>query len=181
MALQSRQPLSVLLITAVLTGSLLAYEHFVPTAYIPIKGDVDTIGIGTTVYPNGERVKAGDTITRAKAEEYFQHDLDKFKIGMMKCIKAPLYQNEFEAYLSLTYNIGSGAFCNSTIPYKLNRGDYYGACRTILQFNKMRDVSKPKVRNARTGQMQYQLKIIKGLDNRRKSEYNRCIGGSKND
>lgn len=177
MALQSRQQLGGLLITTMLTATILTYEHFSPNAMIPIKGDVPTIGIGTTIYPNGVKVALGDTITRVKAEEYLKHDLDKFKQGMMKCIKAPLYQNEFDAYLSLTYNIGTSAFCNSSIPFKLSQGDYYAACKTILQFNKMRDVSKPKIRNPRTGQMQYQLKVIKGLDNRRKLEYNTCVLG----
>lgn len=177
--MENRKSISALLITAALIGSVTTYEHFVSDAMIPIKGDVPTIGIGTTVYPDGTKVQLGDKVTRSQAEEYLKSDLDKFKTGMMKCVKAPLYQYEFDAYLSLVYNIGYPAFCNSSIPIKLNQQDYYGACRTILQFNKMRDVSKPKVRNPRTGVMQYQLKVVKGLDNRRKSEYNTCIGDSK--
>ena len=121
-------------------------------------------------------VKLGDKTTRAQAEEYLKSDLDRFKTGMMKCIKAPLYQYEFEAYLSLSYNIGSSAFCDSSIPTKLNAGNYAAACQTILQFNKMRDISKPMVLNPRTGKMQYQLKVIKGLDNRRKVEHLTCVG-----
>lgn len=174
----SRQPLSVLIITAILSGSVMLYEGYSPVAYTPIKGDVLTIGVGTTTYPNGQKVALGDTVTRAQAATYLQHDLDVFKQGMMKCIKVPLYQNEFDSYLSLTYNIGTTAFCTSSIPFKLNQGDYLAACNVILQFNKMRDVSKPKVRNPRTGKMQYQLKVVKGLDNRRKSEYKTCTGES---
>ena len=157
------------------------YESYSPVAYIPIKDDVATIGYGSTYHPSGEPIKIGEKIDRKTADLYLQHDLDKFKIGMSKCITAPLSQNEFNAMLSLNYNIGTSAFCNSSIPYKLNMGYYKEACSTILQFNKVKDLSKPKVRNARTGKLQYQYKIIKGLDNRRKSEYNSCVGGSKND
>jgi lysozyme len=177
--MENRKSIGTLLITAALTGSVMLYEAYSPAAYIPIKGDVPTIGIGTTVYPDGTKVKLGDKVTRAQADEYLKSDLDKFKTGMLKCVKAPLYQYEFDAYLSLVYNIGAPAFCNSSIPVKLNQQDYYGACRTILQFNKMRDVSKPKVINPRTGVMQYQLRVVKGLDNRRKDEYLTCVAGNK--
>lgn len=171
----SRQPLSVLIITAILSGSVMLYEAYSPTAYIPVKDDVPTLGYGTTVHPNGVPVKMGETITRQKASEYLQHDLGKFKQGMAKCVTAPLSQNEFDAMLSLNYNIGSSAFCSSSIPRKLNAGYYKEACLTILQFNKVKDYSKPKVRNERTGKLQYQYKVIKGLDNRRKSEYATCV------
>jgi lysozyme len=176
MATISRQPVVHLLITAILTGSVMMYESYKPDAYIPIKGDVPTVGYGTTVLPDGKPVTLGEKVTRVQAEAYLQHDLDKFKTDIAKCIKAPLSQNEFNAFLSLSYNIGAPTFCSSSIPNKLSKGDYYGACTTILQYNKMKDTSKPKVRNPRTGQMQYQYKIIKGLDNRRKAEYKTCIG-----
>jgi lysozyme len=180
MASLGRQPLSVLLITTILAGSVMVYEAFAPNAMIPIKDDVPTLGYGTTVHPNGVPVKMGETITRQKASEYLQHDLDKFKQGMAKCVTAPLHTYEFNAYMSLVYNIGSGAFCASSIPFKLNQGDYLAACNTILQFNKVKDLSKPKVRNAKTGKMQFQYKIIRGLDNRRKAEHKTCVGGSVN-
>lgn len=176
--MENRKSISALLITAALIGSVTTYEHFVADAMIPIKGDVPTIGIGTTIYPDGTKVQLGDKIDRKTAEVYLKSDLDKFKVGMSKCIKAPLYQNEFESYLSLVYNIGVVGFCSSSIPTKLNVGQYEAACRTILQFNKMKDYSKPKI-VLPSGKVVWQYKVVKGLDNRRKSEYTTCIGGSK--
>lgn len=173
--MENRKSISALLITAALIGSVTTYEHFVADAMIPVKGDVPTIGIGTTVYPDGTKVQLGDKIDRKTAEIYLKGDLDKFKVGMSKCIKAPLYQNEFEAMLSLTYNIGVSAFCNSSIPTKLTTGQHEAACRTILQFNKMKDYSKPKV-VLPSGKVVWQYKVVRGLDNRRKSEYATCIG-----
>lgn len=170
-----RSNIKHLLITLALVTGVATYEGWEPSAMIPIKGDVPTLGYGTTQYPDGTKVALGDIVTRKQASEYLQHDLDKFKVGMMKCISAPLSENEFKSYMWLTYNVGVSGFCSSSIPYKLNTGDYYGACKTILQFNKVKDLSKPRVRNSRTGKMQYQMKVIKGLDNRRKSEYTTCI------
>jgi lysozyme len=171
----NRKSIAALTITAALLLGVSQHEGFREAAYIPIKGDVPTIGFGSTVHPNGTPVKIGDVISRKTAESYLKGDLDKFKTGLMKCVKVPLYENEFNAYMKLTYNIGASAFCNSSIPHKLNTGQYEEACKTILQFNKMRDTSKPMVRNTQ-GKMVYQLKVIKGLDNRRKSEYKECIG-----
>jgi lysozyme len=173
----NRKSVAVLTITAALLLGVAQHEGFEEKAYIPIKGDVPTIGFGSTVHPDGSPVEIGDAISRKTAESYLKGDLDKFKTGLMKCIKVPLYENEFNAYMKLTYNIGASAFCNSSISRKLNAGQYEEACRTILQFNKMRDTSKPMVRNTQ-GKMVYQLKVIKGLDNRRKSEYKECTGGS---
>jgi lysozyme len=175
-----RKPISHLIISVSLLAAIGGYEAFSPTAYVPVKGDVPTIGYGTTVHPNGEKVKMNETITRATAQEYLVQDVDKFKTGMAKCIKAPLSQYEFEAYTSLTYNIGTAAFCSSSIPRKLAAGDYKAACLTILQYNKMKDTSKPMVRNSQ-GKMVWQYKIIKGLDNRRKDEYKTCLKGLGND
>ncbi|AID17956.1 endolysin [Acinetobacter phage YMC11/12/R2315] len=86
-----------------------------------------TIGIGTTVYPNGTKVKKGDTCTSEQAKTYFKHDLIKFENVVNESVKVPLSQNQFDALVSLTYNIGSGAFKNSTLLKLLNNGDYQGA------------------------------------------------------
>lgn len=179
MALNDRKPIAHLLITLALVTGISTYEGYKPDAYIPVAGDVPTIGYGTTQFPDGTKVKLGDTVTRKQADEFLMHDLEKFKAGIGKCITAPLTKNEFKAYMSMAYNLGSGAVCNSSIPYKLNHGQYKEACTTILAFNKMRDTSKPKVRNPQTGVWQYQLKVIKGLDIRRKSEYATCISPDK--
>ena len=172
----NRIPIVHLVVTIALTSSVMLYEKFVPDAMIPIKGDVPTLGYGTTVHPTtGKPVKMGDKIDRETATEYLMQDLDEFKAGLVKCVKAPLTKNEFNAYMSLTYNIGTHAFCKSSIPQKLNLGQYGEACKTILQFNKMRDVSKPMYYDKVAKKWKYQMKVIRGLDNRRKQEYATCI------
>lgn len=172
----NRYPVSHIIISAVLASTIMLYEHFVPDAMIPIKGDVPTIGYGTTVNPDtGKPIKLGDKIDRKTADRYLKKDLDVFKTGIAKCIKAPLTENEFNAYMSLAYNVGAGAICKSSIPKKLNAGQYEAACKTILQFNKMSDVSKPMYYDKAAKKWKYPLKVVKGLDNRRKAEYATCI------
>lgn len=86
-----------------------------------------TIGFGTTVYPNGIRVKKGDTCTEAQAKVYMQNDLKKFEYVVNSAVNIPLNQNQYDALVSLTYNIGAAAFSKSTLVKKLNAGDIRGA------------------------------------------------------
>jgi lysozyme len=74
-------------------------------------------------------------------------------------VKVPLYQHEYDAYLSLSYNIGPTAFCKSTLVRKLNQQDYSGACAQILRWN-------------RAGG-----EVVRGLSIRREAEYKQCLGG----
>lgn len=86
-----------------------------------------TIGFGTIKYPSGNRVKKGDTCTLEQAKEYMRHDLIEFEHTVNSSVKVPLNQNQFDALVSLAYNIGSSAFKSSTLVKKLNLGDYQGA------------------------------------------------------
>ena len=45
-----------------------------------------TIGIGTTIYPNGVKVKKGDKCTLEQAKEYFAHDLKRFESSVNKLV-----------------------------------------------------------------------------------------------
>ncbi|MDH1800065.1 lysozyme [Acinetobacter johnsonii] len=86
-----------------------------------------TIGFGTTVYPNGIKVMKGDTCTEAQAKTYMAHDLKKFEATVNKAITVQLNQNQFDALVSLAYNIGTNAFSKSTLVKKLNANDIRGA------------------------------------------------------
>ncbi|MFP6840629.1 MAG: lysozyme [Acinetobacter sp.] len=86
-----------------------------------------TIGFGTTVYPNGIKVKKGDTCTEEQAKAYMAHDLKKFESAVNKAVTVQLNQNQFDALVSLAYNIGTNAFSKSTLVKKLNANDIRGA------------------------------------------------------
>lgn len=86
-----------------------------------------TIGFGTTVYPNGIKVKKGDTCTEVQAKKYMAHDLKKFEAAVNKAVTVLLNQNQFDALVSLAYNIGASAFSQSTLVKKLNGNDIRGA------------------------------------------------------
>lgn len=146
------QLVSLYLAASTLVGIALE-EGFRDKAYIPVPGDVPTIGFGTT-----ENVKIGDKVTVERALVKLLADANKFEQGLKNCVKVELHPYEYEAYLSLSYNIGTGAFCKSTLVKKLNNYDYEGACKEILKWDKFKGESLP------------------GLTSRRKKEYTLCTG-----
>ncbi|AXF52415.1 MAG: endolysin/autolysin [Caudoviricetes sp.] len=79
-----------------------------------------TIGYGNISYINGKKVKKGDEITREQADLMFKSITNKFALDVAKLIDVCLTQNQFNALVSLAYNIGIGAFKGSTLLNKVN-------------------------------------------------------------
>ena len=79
-----------------------------------------TIGYGNTTYLDGTKVKKGDEITREQADLMFKQTANKFALEVAKLIDVCLTQNQFNALVSLAYNIGIGAFKGSTLLKKVN-------------------------------------------------------------
>jgi lysozyme len=148
-----RVAIAALTLSASALVGIATWEGFKPKAYIPIPGDVPTIGFGTTA-----NVKMGDTIDPVTALKRKIDDVSKFEGALKQCVKVELHQHEYDAFLSLAYNIGPGAFCKSTLVRKLNAGDYEGACKEILRWDRASG------------------KVVQGLTNRRQAEYKQCTG-----
>lgn len=79
-----------------------------------------TIGYGNITYLDGSKVKKGDEITREQADLMFKNTANKFALEVSKLIDVCLTQNQFNALVSLAYNIGIGAFKGSTLLKKVN-------------------------------------------------------------
>lgn len=149
----TRTKLAALVLSAAGFIGIVLHESYTEHAIIPVPGDVPTIGFGTT-----EGVKLGDKTTPPKALERALRDVSKFEAGLKRCVKVPLHQHEYDAFVSLAYNIGIGAFCGSTLVRKLNEGDYAGACAEISRWDKQGG------------------RVLRGLVNRRAQERAKCEG-----
>lgn len=151
---------------------LALHEGYSDRPIIPVPGDTWTLGFGAT-----EGVKPTDKTTPVRALVRLGEDVGKYEASLRDCLgPVPMFQHEWDAYVSLAYNVGVFAVCNSSIKPKLQSGQYEAACRTILDFDKFRDRSKPKVLNKRTGKMEHPLVPLRGLTIRRQAEYRQCIG-----
>lgn len=102
------------------------FEGFRSQAYLDT-GGVWTIGYGTIKYPNGVRVKKGDTCTQGQAELWLQNDCAWVDACLDKNIKVYLNQNQFDALASFVYNIGETAFVKSTMLTLINQNSLTSA------------------------------------------------------
>ncbi len=97
----------------------------------------DSVGVWTIGYGHtGPDVKPGLTITRQNAETLLANDLTRFEHGVQRLVTVPLNQNQFDALVSFSYNLGLGSLQQSTLLKKLNAGDYPGAAAQFPRWNK---------------------------------------------
>jgi lysozyme len=131
------------------------YEGLSLTAY------KDIVGVPTVCFGETRGVNMGDRYTKAECQTMLGDGLKDFEGRMRACLTAPdqIPDGPYVAFLSLSYNIGSGAFCKSTLVRKANAGDIKGACDQLLNWN-------------RAGG-----KVVKGLTNRRQDERKICLEG----
>jgi lysozyme len=111
------------------------FEGFRKDAYQDVVG-IWTIGYGTTFYPDGSKVKQGDTCTEQLAEQYLSCALSNFEDQISKLVTTQLNLNQFDALVCFCYNVGVGAFKKSTLLKKLNSGDFIGAADQFRVWNK---------------------------------------------
>ena len=107
------------------------YETLQLEAYLPTKDDVPTIGYGHT-----KLVMLGNTCTPEQADAWFLEDVAWAEECVNRAVTANLLQQEFDALVSLCFNIGCRAFSGSTLVKLLNAGDYDAASAQFLVWNK---------------------------------------------
>ena len=144
--------IGALAVSATALVSIALNEGYRGEAYKDAVG-VPTVGYGET---KGVTMKSRTTPDRALVQ--LLSSANSHADDIRQCIKVPLYQHEFDAYVSLAYNIGAKNFCGSTLVKKLNAGDYTGACTEIRRWNKAGG------------------KVLAGLTKRREKEYRMCMG-----
>jgi lysozyme len=79
----------------------------------------------------------GMTITKAQSDALLVADLARFEKAVAASVKVPLTQNQFDALVSLAFNIGSNAFAKSTLVRVLNGGHYDQVGAQLARWNKV--------------------------------------------
>lgn len=128
----------------------------------------DIVGVLTVCngYTGSDIVK-DKVYGKAECDALLKQELTAHGKAVLACIKVPVNQNQYNAFVSLAYNVGAGAVCSSGLPKRkhlidlLNEGDYNGACNRILAYNKARVKGK--------------LVPVRGLTNRRQAERDMCV------
>jgi lysozyme len=153
---RTRVGVASLVVSAAGLVGIASDEDFRAAAYRDI-GGIWTIGYGET-----KGVKPGQTTNPRAALQKLEVRVEEHAQGVRACVRAPLHQHEFDAYVSLAYNVGVQGFCSSSIPGLLAQGQYTAACDRLMQFNKVR--------------INGELREVSGLTVRRLKERSRCLG-----
>lgn len=149
---KTRITVAALAVSAAALVGIATHEGYRGEAY------KDAVGVTTIGYGETAGVKMGDKTTPERALVTLLSSANRHADAIRPCIHVPLHQHEFDAYVSLAYNIGAGNFCRSTLVKKLNAKDYAGACEEIRRWNKAGG------------------KVLPGLVKRREAEYRMCMG-----
>lgn len=119
----------------------------------------DPVGIPTICFGETRHVRVGDRATPAQCQALLASRLIDFEAGMAACLKQTVPDKTYAALLSFTYNVGTGAFCGSTLVKKANAGDLVGACNELPKWNLAAGIPLP------------------GLTTRRAAERALCLDG----
>ena len=124
-------PLNKWLASTVLVATLSAgmlWEGKSNTPYIPIPGDVKTVCYGET---NVKMRRYSD----AECTAMLKQSMTRYADGVLKCVNVPINANQHAAMTLFAYNVGTSAFCGSSLARKLNAGDYAGSCNGLLAWS----------------------------------------------
>lgn len=95
------------------------FESFAPEIYLDAAG-LPTIGYGHLLRPGEAEMFAGG-ISEDAAEELLIKDVGVAERAVLRLINVPLDDGQFDALVSFTFNLGSGALQRSTLRRKVNR------------------------------------------------------------
>jgi GH24 family phage-related lysozyme (muramidase) len=135
---------------------LVAQEGFIPYAYNDSQGHA-TFGVGHLLHHGpvtaADRVKWGTKAKpkpRALVLRLLREDLAKrFEPAVRETVKRPLKAHQFDALVSMAFNIGAGGFRGSTVVKRLNAGDFHGAADAMMMWRKPPEIIPRRRRELR--------------------------------
>lgn len=167
--MSARNRIAAVLLTVSLAGvaAWQQREGFTSVAIIPTRGDVPTVGHGSTRYEDGTRVQMGDTITRQRADALSRNLLDMDAKALARTLPGvSLYQVEFDLYLDWVGQYGIGRWRTSSMRRELIAGNHRAACQALLlyKYSAGFDCSTPGNR------------VCSGVWSRQLERHAQCIG-----
>ena len=117
---------------------LIGLEGFKVKAYKDTKG-LWTIGVGHLIQP-GEHYFLSAVLTDKEVEVMFAKDLEKYETAVNRTIHNDVTQYQFDALVSLCFNIGCNGFRNSTVARVINNGEFNKVADAMMMWNKPKEI-----------------------------------------
>lgn len=102
----------------------------------------DPVGIPTICFGETKGVKMGQTKTVDECKDLLADRLLEFSKGVESCVTAPMSESRKAALVSFAYNVGTGAFCRSTLVKRINAGDP-DACDELRKWTTAKGITLP--------------------------------------
>jgi len=96
----------------------------------------DQVGVWTIGYGHTADVRPGSQITPAEARGLLEVDEGRVSEGVCRLVTRPINQNQFDALVCFSFNLGLGALKRSSLLSKVNAGDFKGAADEFLKWTK---------------------------------------------
>lgn len=135
--MDKRLPASALGLSAAILAAWISAEGFTASPVIPTKGDVPTIGHGSTQYEDGTRVTLADPpITRHRAAELAANLLQDQYVACVKRSlgETPMHPVEFDQAVDFAGQYGCTRWANSSMRRGYVAGHYRQACNAYLLY-----------------------------------------------
>ncbi|MDN6861927.1 MULTISPECIES: glycoside hydrolase family protein [Pseudomonas] len=133
--IRQRIAVTVLSLSAAGFATWQASEGYTPVAVIPTKGDVPTIGHGSTRHEDGSPVRMGDTITPQRAEVLARNLNSQAEKQFAASLPGvALHQAEFDIYMDFVGQYGIGTWRAGSPRRDLLAGNYVQACHDLLKY-----------------------------------------------
>lgn len=134
MALNPRVAIGALALSAAAFVGLATHEGYTDRAVIPTKGDVPTVGFGSTIKEDGTKVTMADATTPVAALQRSMVHLAKDEARLKQCVTAPLHQAEYDTLVDFSYQYGVHKTCTSAMVNLVNAGKYAQACEAYTRY-----------------------------------------------
>lgn len=104
---------------------------------------LDPVGVPTVCFGETENVRLGQRFTVEDCEDKLAARIIEYDDIVTRCLGREPTRGPRTAFVSLAYNIGETAFCNSTLTKKFRAGDLAGACAEISRWTFAKGVQWP--------------------------------------
>jgi len=148
---------------AVVTSIMLATPLIQKSEGLRTSAYLDPVGIPTICFGETLGVKMGQKKTVDECHEILKPRLEGFIKDMRACTNIDLPAKTEAAFLSFTYNVGSGLYCKNIARKRINKGNLEEACKALSLYVK---AGRP-------------LRTLPGLVTRREEERALCLEGLK--